>query len=181
MRIALHAFTYLKFEIKFKHHMNHTKLPQIASEHKLNHLTESKLLRAFLQVCFPAFSSILTSRHCRVLRLYDSPSHDYNVTSPLINHLKHHKNNWIYVSGSHTKYEYKGLGRERETHRVWGVILLTKCITTFHHLNTRRCMDHRRIRISAFPRRWVDRDEPHHEIWMSLCDFHCCCSVVSCC
>ena len=45
---------------------------------------------AFSQVCIPSLKAVFPSCLCRICCLYNPTSHDYDITTPIIDDLKHH-------------------------------------------------------------------------------------------
>lgn len=80
----------------------------------------------------------------------------------------------------HQLEKERGLVTRNSTYRIWSVILLAEVITTFHHLDSRGCLNECRIDWCPWPWCWIYWDETNDKIWMLFSNFYCCSCVVSC-
>ena len=67
---------------------------------------ERIFLGAFGQVCIPTLKAVLASCLCRVCCLYDSTTHNYDITTPFIDDLQNHLSHKLTNSNTVNQQEY---------------------------------------------------------------------------
>ncbi|MFS7904084.1 hypothetical protein Hanom_Chr01g00031791 [Helianthus anomalus] len=138
--------------------------------------TLNSLATSYIRV--PTLCTVLASSIHRIIGFYDPTAHNDYITASFTNYLKSNINLVIDPKISTSQLLTLKV-KVFETYRIWGVILLAQCITTFNQLNTGCCVDKSGIRWACRPRCGVNRDESDHKIGMLFCDFHCCSCVIS--
>lgn len=85
-----------------------------------------------------------------------------------------------YIEGKHERDADPAKFKVHQyTYRFWSVILLSKSITTSHHLHSRGCLDESWIYWCAWPWCWINWNKANHKVGMVFSNLHCCSCVVS--